>query len=171
MFDNLFRSIDRMINCIDKDLFKVEKTITQVVEGNNTNISVSSVTKGNKTMSTITINGQTFSVSGNNVVVKNGSVYVDGAKVEAGNLSGIVEIKWEGELANLNSAYSVSCGDVKGNIDAGGSVTCKTVEGDVDCGGSVRCENVGGSIDCGGSVNCGTVGGDIDAGGSIQMKR
>lgn len=89
----------------------------------------------------------------------------------------------EGPALNIDSAVSVSCGDVKGSIDAGknitcgdvggdadagGSVMCGNVEGDVDAGGSVSCGNVGGSVDAGGRVECGNIGGDVDAGGSVS---
>lgn len=80
-----------------------------------------------------------------------------------------------GEPVNVDSAFSVHCGDVAGNVDAGGSVTCTAVGGNVDAGGSVTCGkdedgSVGGGIDAGGSVHCGAVTGDVDAGGSVTCQ-
>lgn len=105
-----------------------------------------------KTMNKITINGITIEVSGNNVSIINGELKVDGVSIKTG-LSGNVNIKWEGELASLDTTASVQCGDVKGNVDAGGSVTCGNVGGSVDCGGSCTADNITGNIDAGGSVH------------------
>lgn len=103
-------------------------------------------------MNTIIVNGQRFQVSGKNIVVSNGSIIVDGNIVQNG-LSGIVEIKFEGDLANLKADGSVRVnGSVSGNVDAGGSVKCSNVNGDVDAGGSVDCGNIQGDISAGGSV-------------------
>lgn len=106
-------------------------------------------------MNTIFINGQKFEVTGNNVHVQNGIITVDGVTIVS-NLSGVVEVKWDGDLANLKCSSSVACNDVIGNVDAGGSVNISgDVAGDVDAGGSVNVAgNVNGSIDAGGSVHC-----------------
>lgn len=107
-------------------------------------------------MNKIVINGKSIAVSGNNITVINDQVLVDGKVVEMG-LSGVVELRFEGDLANLKCSGSATVnGDVKGDVDAGGSV---------------KCSNVGNSVDAGGSVSCGNVGGDIDAGGSVKYIR
>ena len=74
----------------------------------------------------------------------------------------------KGEALNVESAFSVCCGEVHGSIDAGTSVSCGNVEGDIDAGTNVSCGNVEGDIDAGGNVNCGNVAGDIDAGANIK---
>ncbi|ALS22117.1 hypothetical protein [Paenibacillus naphthalenovorans] len=107
-------------------------------------------------MNTIIINGQRFNTSGNNISVTNNQVIVDG-KVVQGNLSGIVEVKFEGDLASLKCNGSAT---VNGNVF-----------GSVNAGGSVDCGDVGKNIDAGGSVTCGFVGGNIDAGGSVRYKK
>lgn len=56
-------------------------------------------------MNRITINGTTFITNGRQVVVNGGSVIVDG-RVISGGLSGIVEVKWEGELASLRTGHA-----------------------------------------------------------------
>ncbi len=106
-------------------------------------------------MNKITINGKTYNVPGGNISVQNNIVYVDGKKIEEG-LSGIVEVKFTGDLASLRTDGSAT---VKGEV-----------KGDVDAGGSVDCGNVGGSVDAGGSVSCRDVKGDIDAGGSVSTE-
>lgn len=105
----------------------------------------------------IVINGKSFNVKGNNVSIINNKVYVDGKQVDTGELSGEVVIKFEGDLANLQSDGGVT---VNGNV-----------HGDVDAKGSVNCGNVEGDVDAGGSINCGNVKGDADAGGSIMMNK
>lgn len=96
----------------------------------------------------ITINGQTFSVSGNNISVSGDSIQVDGVTIQSG-LSGIVEVKFEGDLANLEAHNVKVYGDVMGDIDAH-NVSCKNVGGNVkahnvDCGdvqGNVTAKNI-----------------------------
>ena len=74
----------------------------------------------------------------------------------------------KGDALNVESAFSVTCGDVHGNIDAGTSVSCGNVEGSIDAGTHVSCGNVVGDIDAGTDVNCGNVEGDIDAGANVS---
>jgi len=108
-------------------------------------------------LNTITINDNKFTTSGTNICINNGKVIVNGVVIQDG-LSGVVDVKFEGDLASLDCNGSATVkGNIKGNADIGGSL---------DCAG-----NIGGSIDCGGSVNCGSVGGDIDAGGSVRCSR
>ena len=105
-------------------------------------------------MNRITINGVTLEVSGNNILVRNGKVKVNGVELNIGTLSDNVSIKFEGDLASLEADGSVDVsGFVKGNVDAGGSVNCGNVGGNVDAGGSVNCREVGGSVDAGGSIS------------------
>lgn len=104
-------------------------------------------------MNQIIINGKVIQTTGNNISVIGDTIYVDGEKMESG-LSGIVELKFIGDLANLNTKGSATVnGDVKGDVDAGGSITISgSVGGDVDAGGSIRCGNVEGNVDAGGSI-------------------
>ena len=105
-------------------------------------------------MNTIIINGTKIQTSGNNISVINNSVYVDGKVIQT-KLSGIVEIKFEGDLASLNCNGSASInGNIKGDVDVGGSLDCGDIGGNIDVGGSVRCGKVSGDIDAGGSVKC-----------------
>ena len=105
-------------------------------------------------MNKMIINGKVFIVEGNNISVGNGCVIVDG-KVVQSELSGIVKVQFEGDLASLKSDCSIEVhGDIKGNTKSGGSMTCRNIEGNVSTGGSVHCGNVVGDIDAGGSIHC-----------------
>ena len=97
-------------------------------------------------MSSITINGRTFSVSGSgsSVSVINDKVYVNGNLI-TGDLSGDVRIIWEGDLASLDAT----------------SVTVNGyVRGDVDCT-NLKCGEVGGNVDAT-NVTCGSIAGRVD---------
>lgn len=102
-------------------------------------------------MNTIVVNGKRYETNGKSISVVNGAVKVDG-KTIVDELSGVVEIKWDGPLADLRAEGSVTCGVVAGNVSAGGSVEAGDVGGSVRAGGSVRCEIVSGGIQAGGSV-------------------
>ena len=78
-----------------------------------------------------------------------------------------ITFKYDGPALNVQSHFSVHCGNVTGNVDAGSRVECGNVGGDVDAGSRVECGNVEGSIDAGSRVDCHDVGGNIDAGSSI----
>lgn len=117
-------------------------------------------------MASITINGNTY--SGNNITVQGDTIIIDG-KVAQGGLTGIVEIKVEGDVASINSSAAVSVtGDVHGYVDANGGVKCGNVDGDVKANGGVKCGNVGQNVKAGGGVTAGNVGGDVRAGGGIK---
>lgn len=90
---------------------------------------------------------------GNNIVIRNGVVIVDGV-VQEGTVTGVVEIKVvEGVLGRLETDASVVCQDVLGDITAGGSVKSGNVGGNVSAGGSVKANDIGGGVTAGGSVN------------------
>jgi predicted acyltransferase (DUF342 family) len=80
-------------------------------------------------MNIITVNGKRIEVTGNNVVIQNGNVIVDGDLVSSG-LSGEVKIKWEGELASLKCHNATIDGNVQGDVKAH-NVKCRDVSGDV----------------------------------------
>lgn len=105
-------------------------------------------------MNTIIVNGTRIQTNGNNISVINNSIYVDG-KVVQSDLSGDVNIKFEGDLASLKCNGSATInGNIKGDVDVGGSLDCNDIVGNIDVGGSVRCGKVSGDIDAGGSVKC-----------------
>jgi len=99
----------------------------------------------------IVINGKSHSVSGKNISIMNDKIYVDGILVESG-LSGIVEVKFEGDIANLECTTATINGNVLGNVD----------------GTTIRCGDVGGDVD-GTTITCGDVSGDVD-GTTIRKK-
>lgn len=100
---------------------------------------------------TININGKTY--HGKNISVINNNVFIDGKPADDNPFQGIVEIKVEGDLAQLDSDVAVVVnGDVHGNVDAGNSATCRNVGGNVHAGNSVICGAVNGSVRAGNSV-------------------
>jgi hypothetical protein len=120
-------------------------------------------------MNKIIVNGKSYTVSGSNISIVNGTIRVNGQTIEE-NLSGIVEVRFEGDLARLevNHGNAVIKGDVHGSVNAGGDVTCHNVEGNVEAGGDVKCVNVKRNVEAGGDVKCENVEGDIDAGGDVR---
>lgn len=97
------------------------------------------------------MNGKTIKVTGNNIVIQNGQIIIDG------QIYGVVDpgytVLVDGYVENLQCDCSVS---VKGdcyNVKCGGSCDIDgNVANSVNAGGSVDCEKVGGEIHCGGSV-------------------
>lgn len=100
----------------------------------------------------IVINGKSHSVGGKNISIINDKIYVDGILVESG-LSGIVEVKFEGDVANLDCTTATINGNVLGDVD----------------GTTIRCGDVSGNVD-GTTITCGKIGGNVD-GTTIMMKK
>lgn len=130
----------------------------------------------------ITINGVTVEVEGDDVVIRQGVIYIDGVAVQS-QLSGDIHVHWHGDLASLTSDGSVTCRDVDGDVTAGGSVQCRHVEGSVSAGGSIHAG--GGSVTRGSASAVGFAGdikveavsrtayargGDAVAGGTASVK-
>ena len=103
-------------------------------------MSIFSIFSKNK----ITINGKSYEVSGNNITVKNDSIYVDGQLAESG-LSGNVKVEFTGDLANLDCTTATINGNVHGDVD-GTTITCGDVGGDVD-GTNITCGDIKGKAD------------------------
>ena len=98
-------------------------------------------------MASITINGRSF--SGNSVSIVNGSVFINGSKVDAGDSK---EIKIE-VVGNVDQLKVDSCDSLTISGSAG---SVSTVSGDVKCG------DVSGSVSSvSGDVACGSVGGAV----------
>ena len=108
-------------------------------------------------MSTIRINNKSF--SGNNIVVSNNKVYIDGKLQEQDGNERNISIVVEGNISTLQV-------DVCDKIEIKGEVgSVKTSSGDVDCGnvkgrvhtmsGDVMCDDVYGGISTmSGDVKC-----------------
>lgn len=111
-------------------------------------------------MSSININGASFKVTGNNIVVDqfNGTVKVNGVLIQDG-LKGIVEIKFEGDLASLNCNTATISGSVHGKVDANTLKVTGDITGDVD-GNTVHANSIKGDVDAN-TINCKTHTGDI----------
>ena len=98
-------------------------------------------------MSTITINGNTY--SGNSIVVTNGKVVINGKDVTPDSKEINISVEGNIEELKVDACNKVEItGDVSnvktqsGDVEISGNVTgsIQTMSGDVDCG------NVGGSI-------------------------
>lgn len=108
--------------------------------------------------SEVSVNGRTIRVSGNNITIRNGEIYVDG-KLYEDELPQSVTVIVEGNCNNLNASGSVEVRGSCGSVDCGGSARIGgDVSGNVDAGGSVQCENILGNVDAGGSIQCRGVG-------------
>lgn len=103
-------------------------------------------------MATITLNGAAF--SGQNIVIRDNQIFVDGELAEAPKRADqILEVRIvEGTVASLTADGSVTAHDIKGSVSAGGSVKCNCVGGAVSAGGSVNCGRVGGAVSAGGNI-------------------
>ena len=136
--------------------YLTQKTINMSVEKILNNLSNAL----DKMVNSININGEKFTVEGRNIVVRNGTVIVDG-KVIKDKLKGDVKITFEGDLANLDCASAIINGNVKGNVDGTTITVNGNVQGNVD-GTTIKCGDVQGDVD-GTTVHCGNVQGDVDA--------
>jgi hypothetical protein len=111
----------------------------------------------NKSYSTVTVNGKTVHVRGNNISIINDKIIVDGKPLDEAMDAKSITVIVEGNCNRLDT-----CGDVEIKGDCGY----------VDCSGNCHIEgNVTGNVDASGSVTCGDVGGDIDASGSVRCTR
>ena len=110
-------------------------------------------------MNSITINGESFVVSGKNITCKNGKIFVDGDLIKEG-LTGVVKVQFTGDLANLNCADAEVTGDVKGNVNAA-DLKCGNVGGDVSCA-DLRAGDISGNVTAA-DVKCGNIGGRVTA--------
>lgn len=122
-------------------------------------------------MNSVKVNGKAFQVSGSNVSIVDGKVYVDGKEICDSSKEPETIVTVEGDVQNLRGVEGdvVIKGNVTGIVEAGGSVSCGDIGGHVDAGGSVNCKNINGDVDAGGSVNCQRVEGKVDAGGSVMI--
>jgi hypothetical protein len=100
-----------------------------------------------RNMTTIRINGVT--ISGNAILVKHGSVFVDGKVVETGDAKQIrIEVDGSIERLNADACDSITVAGSAGSVSTmSGDVTCGNVEGSISTmSGDVRCRSIGGSV-------------------------
>jgi len=144
IFDDLENGMDNLGKKISEKL-KQSKETRQIIRESK--------------MNTININGESFQVTGNNVIVKNNKVIVNGKTIKEG-LKGIVKVEFKGDIANLDCNTAIINGNV-GDIDCSTLTINGDVDGDVDCS-TIRCGNVQGDVD-GTNIVCGNISGDVDA--------
>ena len=108
----------------------------------------------NKGIGNITVNGKTFSYSGDNIAIIKNKVIVDGEEITTYD-NGVVDIFISGDVGSLECSGSVKVSGNTKDITCGGSCTVKgNVDGSVSAGGSITCGNVAGNINAGGNVSC-----------------
>lgn len=111
--------------------------------------------KVNNSYSTVSVNGKTIRVKGNNISIINDRIIVDGKPLDETLDQPNITIIVNGDCRNLSAcgnvevkgnAHNIDCrgschveGSVTGNVHASGSVTCSDVGGDIAASGSVRC--------------------------------
>jgi len=112
-------------------------------------------------MAIMTINN--VSHVGNNIIITNGRVIIDGKEVTPENEK-IINIKIEGDVNSVNVGYCQSL-SVIGNVDTLGSTS-----GDIEVSGSAQSiSSTSGDIQVEGDVsgNVSTTSGDVQIGGSV----
>ena len=131
-------------------MFSWLKNVTNISSDQNVCMSTSNG------KSTIKINGETYQVEGNNIMIRNGKIIVDGKIINDEKVS-VVKVIVAGNCESINCDGSVEINGDSGRVKCGGSC---------HIGG-----NVTGSVSAGGSVTCGNIEGDILAGGSVSYKK
>lgn len=107
-------------------------------------------------MATIKING--VSLSGNNIVIVDGKITVDGKDVTPEQKEIAISVDGNVERLEVDSCASLSIAGDAGNV--------KTVSGDVSVSGDIKgsVNNVSGDVNCDGTIvgSVNTVSGDIN---------
>lgn len=156
IFDDFEDWLDRMGGRIKKNIKETGKAVKEARE----------IIKESN-MNNITINDESFQVSGNNVIIKNNKVIVNGEIIKEG-LKGIVKVEFEGDVANLDCTSATINGNVEGDVNGTTINITGDVDGDVD-GVTIKCGDVEGDVE-GTTVTCGDVDGDVE-GINIRIKK
>ena len=94
-------------------------------------------------MNIMTINGKVYHTNGKNISVIGDKILVNGEVVEEG-LSGIIEVKFMGELGNLTAHNATVSGNVFGDAKSH-NIICTNINGDVEAH-NVKCETIKGNV-------------------------
>lgn len=89
-------------------------------------------------------------------------------KERFGKISKNITFNYSGPALNVESSFSVICGEVQGNVTAGSYIECENVGQWVTAGSYVECEDVGGQVTAGSYVECENVGGQVTAGSYVE---
>jgi hypothetical protein len=110
---------------------------------------------GKNGVGTVTINGRTL--TGSNLMIAGGDIYIDGNKVDFGEITGnkldvtvtgdINEVKVDGDL--------VIDGNILGSATVGGNANVDGSVGNINAGGNVNVDGKAGNINAGGNVRTG----------------
>lgn len=166
ILDGLGAKIKKKLKESKKTIKETRKIITNIdINDEDINMKNINIGIGNKSSNRITINGKSFDVQGNNVVVKNGKVIVGGKTIQEG-LSGTIKVEFTGNLATLDCTTATINGNVRGGVNGNTINIQGNVDGDVN-GTTINCGNVRGDVD-GSTIKCGNVHGDVDG---INVRR
>ena len=109
--------------------------------------------KNSNSYSTVTVNGKTIRVKGNNIAIISDKIIVDGKPLDESMDAKNITVIVEGSCNQLDACGNVEVHGDCNYVDCGGNCTIRgSVIGDVDAGGAVNCGDVGGNIDAGGTV-------------------
>lgn len=89
-------------------------------------------------------------------------------KERFGRISKNITFNYSGPALNVESSFSVVCGEVQGNITAGSYIECESIGQWVTAGSYVECGDVGQWVTAGSYVECGDVGGNVTAGSYVE---
>jgi hypothetical protein len=94
-------------------------------------------------MNKITVNGEVFYSTSNDVHVQDDNIFVGGKLVKAG-LPQVVKVLWEGDVANVDCTTLHVTGDVDAtNVTAGGSITARKIDAtNVESHGTITAERI-----------------------------
>ena len=79
-----------------------------------------------------------------------------------------INIRLEGHVNHIESAFSISCDHIEGDAKADGSVSCQSIQGEVRAGGHLNCITINGNAAAGGNLTCERIEGNATAGNSIE---
>lgn len=93
-------------------------------------------------------------------VILNGNKVVSHEEIAEAS---VITFKYDGPARNIESKFSIQCGNVAGSVEAGTHIICGDVGSYVDAGEYVMCGNINSYVDAGTYVSCSNIGGYVDA--------
>jgi transcriptional regulator with XRE-family HTH domain len=76
--------------------------------------------------------------------------------------------QYKGEALNIESNFSIECGDIQGSATAGGVINCGDIMQNSTAGASINCEDVAGDANAGCNINCADVAGNVTVGHDLN---
>ncbi len=118
------------------------------------------VQNSSKIKNSIIINGEVFeNIEGSSIKVIDNKIYVDNELIKD-NLKGIVEIKFIGDIADLECTNATIHGNCQGDVHST-NLTCINIEGSIETN-NITCKDIGGDVTAD-NVTCNNVEGYVEA--------